>query len=152
MHKCIKCEVELTDENWYKHLQKGIHVWHICKECHREKMRKWKNKRSKKEKLEYNRKERARLKSKVFGHYSKEEIKCQNPNCAVPGGMRDIRALTIDHLYNNGTQHRKKIGGLTGMRFYYWLKRNNYPEGFQILCMNCQLIKRFENDYKKVLE
>jgi hypothetical protein len=25
------------------------------------------------------------------------------------------------------------------------LRRNNYPEGFQILCMNCQFGKRMNN-------
>ena len=28
---------------------------------------------------------------------------------------------------------------------YNWLKANNYPEGFQTLCNNCQFIKRDEN-------
>ena len=24
-----------------------------------------------------------------------------------------------------------------GTKFYRWLKRNNFPEGFQVLCFNC---------------
>jgi len=31
-----------------------------------------------------------------------------------------------------------------GSRFYYWLRRQGYPEGYQTLCMNCQWIKRSE--------
>ena len=39
-------------------------------------------------------------------------------------------------------------GILTG--FYLWLKRNNFPEGFQTLCMNCQWLKKEENrEYPK---
>ena len=28
---------------------------------------------------------------------------------------------------------------------YNWLIKNNFPSGFQTLCMNCQFIKREEN-------
>ena len=56
-------------------------------------------------------------------------------------GYSDIRALTIDHINGGGSQHLKFIH----RRIAPWLKRNNYPEGFQILCMNCQFIKKIEN-------
>ena len=45
------------------------------------------------------------------------------------------RFLTIDHMNGGGIQHRKELGG--GQKLYPWLQRNNYPEGFQILCFNC---------------
>jgi hypothetical protein len=28
-----------------------------------------------------------------------------------------------------------------GVRFYSWLRRNNYPEGYQVLCFNCNIAK-----------
>jgi hypothetical protein len=68
----------------------------------------------------------------VLKHYS-PELKCQR--C----GFADIRALTIDHVHGGGNKHRKELGG--SGRLYYWLKKNNYPEGYQVLCMNCQFIK-----------
>jgi hypothetical protein len=43
--------------------------------------------------------------------------------------------LTIDHINNNGAKHRKEIGKTREL--YLWLKRNNYPSGFRILCFNC---------------
>ncbi len=45
--------------------------------------------------------------------------------------------LTIDHTENNGRNHRREIG-TSSNSLVYWLKKNNYPEGFQILCWNCQ--------------
>jgi ribosomal protein L44E len=80
----------------------------------------------------YNRK----IKSEVLRHYSLD-LKCQK--C----GFDNLDALTIDHINGGGREHRKKIG--FGGSFYYWLRRNNYPEGFQVLCMNCQFIKRKKN-------
>lgn len=44
--------------------------------------------------------------------------------------------LCIDHIDGGGHKHRKKVGGL-----YAWLKKNNYPKGFQILCWNCNSAK-----------
>ena len=50
--------------------------------------------------------------------------------------------LSIDHINNDGAQHRKQMnpnsgGNGKGTSIYGWLKKNNYPEGFQTLCMNC---------------
>ena len=56
--------------------------------------------------------------------------------------MNDIRALSIDHINSDGASHRKEVGN--GM--YRWLLKNNFPEGFQVLCMNCQFIKRETNN------
>jgi hypothetical protein len=86
-----------------------------------------------------------RLKEDVIGYYSKGTMKCTNLTCEVPNGARDIRALTIDHINGGGNKHRKQVGTNGGLAFYYWLKRNNYPEGFQVLCCNCQAIKRIAN-------
>jgi hypothetical protein len=64
-----------------------------------------------------------------------------------------LRALSIDHINGKGAEHLRSIGsisckgrGLGGTQFYRWLQRNNYPRGFQVLCMNCQWIKRNENN------
>ena len=85
------------------------------------------------------------LKRDVIGHYS-PEMKCMNPDCLVLGGCRDIRCLSIDHINDDGAEHRRQLYGTnaSGLRFYNWLKRNGYPDGFQVLCMNCQWIKKEE--------
>jgi len=74
-------------------------------------------------------------KHRVIEHYSKGTMKCQ---C----GFGDIRALSIDHINGGGRGHLKSIKG----NFYSWLINNNFPDGFQVLCMNCQWIKRAENN------
>lgn len=78
---------------------------------------------------------RRRRKIEVLQHYS-PSLQCQR--C----GFNDVRALSIDHTEGGGHQHRRSIGGQEC--FYYWLKRNGFPPGFQVLCMNCQFIKRDE--------
>lgn len=50
--------------------------------------------------------------------------------------------LSIDHINNDGAEHRRREKLQTGEQLYRWLKRNGYPDGFQVLCMNCQWGKR----------
>lgn len=64
--------------------------------------------------------------------------------CACCGEtMREC--LTIDHVNNDGGKHRRELAnkgrGAGGSSVYYWLKRNNYPPGFQVLCYNCNIGK-----------
>lgn len=48
--------------------------------------------------------------------------------------------LAIDHVYNDGAQHRRVVGG--GSTLYAWLKANNFPQDrFQLLCHNCNMAK-----------
>lgn len=75
------------------------------------------------------------LKMDVLSHYGNGKCAC------VKCGFDDIRALSIDHINGNGRKHTRIIGG---GHFYTWLKLNNFPEGFQTLCFNCNWIKRIE--------
>jgi ribosomal protein L36 len=68
-----------------------------------------------------------------------------NNNCScIKCSFDDIRALTIDHTNGDGAKHRRKFN-IRGNYIYEWLRKRNYPDGFQTLCANCQFIKRFEN-------
>lgn len=59
--------------------------------------------------------------------------------CKCCGETGDI-FLCIDHVNNDGAAHRKEIG--QGGAIFRWLKKNNYPDGFQILCWNCNMAKQ----------
>lgn len=51
--------------------------------------------------------------------------------------------LTIDHIANNGREHRLALGGrkFSGQKFYMWLKKSGFPSGYQVLCWNCNIGK-----------
>jgi len=79
-----------------------------------------------------------RIKTEVIRHYSPFLV-------CVRCGYDDIRALSMDHIDGGGDAHRRRVLGYRGGNsLYYWLRRNQYPPGFQVLCMNCQWIKRHE--------
>lgn len=72
-----------------------------------------------------------KLKREIFEAYGGARCAC----C----GESHIEFLSIDHVDGNGAAHRKqlKLERRGGGDFYYWLKRNKFPKGFRVLCMNC---------------
>jgi hypothetical protein len=49
--------------------------------------------------------------------------------------------LTIDHVKNDGSQHRKELTS----NIYKWIVKNKFPGGFQTLCWNCNWEKYLIN-------
>lgn len=84
---------------------------------------------------EYQKKLHRALKFEVLTHYSKNS---KTPLC-VCCGENTIQFLSIDHINNDGALHRKTLKSKGGNSFYKWLKKNNFPDGFQTLCHNCNL-------------
>ena len=75
-----------------------------------------------------------RCRDEVYGAYGGYKCNCCNET--------ERMFLSIDHMDNNGAEERrsgKYNGG--GSAFYNWLRKNNFPEGYQVLCMNCQVGK-----------
>lgn len=77
---------------------------------------------------EYTAKVRERNRNLVFGHYGTE--------CACCGESQRL-FLTIDHIGNDGAEHRREIGNKGGSSFFAWLVAEGFPSGFQTLCRNC---------------
>jgi len=58
------------------------------------------------------------------------------PKCAYCG-ISDIDVLCLDHINGSGYQDNK----LRKSNLSYALRREGYPDGFQVLCANCNLKK-----------
>jgi len=69
----------------------------------------------------------------VLSYYSNRTTDEGNPTCNCCG-EDIIQFLEIDHINGDGNKHRKELGY---DRIEGWLIRNNFPEGFQVLCCNC---------------
>jgi hypothetical protein len=78
-----------------------------------------------------------RRKMRVMAHYGNGKCQCCGEAC--------MTMLTIDHVNNNGREHRNELNGGLGrfksVEIYTWLEANGYPEGFQVLCYNCNISK-----------
>jgi hypothetical protein len=112
-----------------------------CRQClnvyHREYNRRH---RTPQRQAKYNRRAQTKLRREVFGHYGMVCAAC---------GEDDLDVLSIDHVHNDGAEHRRRIFGQpknggrcpSGHWLYWWLKRNGFPPGFQVLCQNCNVAK-----------
>ena len=115
----------------------------IYRETHREQRRENERRRRREKRgfvLQQKKLHEMELKKEVLSYYGHGKCAC------VMCGYSDIRALSIDHINGGGCQHRKSLVGshkYGGKNFYRWLKMNNFPLGYQTLCMNCQFVKRF---------
>ncbi len=78
------------------------------------------------------------LKASIVAKYSPT-------NSCMKCGISDIRVLTIDHIKGDGAEQRRLNRIRGGYPTYVWLQKNEFPEGFQVLCYNCQKIKQIEN-------
>lgn len=103
-----------------------------CKFCIRKATKKYAA-RSNAERIRQNAMTRERasaLKQEVYAAYG-------GYRCACCGETHE-EFLTVDHVKGDGKKHRLEVGsGGRGFALYRWLKRHKFPEGFQILCMNC---------------
>lgn len=71
------------------------------------------------------------LKTEVLSHYGSVCVCC---------GESILVFLVIDHINGGGTKQRKD-GLPGGSSLYRYLKNNNYPLGYQVLCHNCNWAK-----------
>jgi hypothetical protein len=90
----------------------------------------------------------AKVRLEALVHYSQDP-----PSCKCCGETK-LYFLTFDHINGDGSKHRKKIGMAQGVGkqkykikvggngLAYWLKKKNWPAGFQVLCYNCNCAKR----------
>jgi hypothetical protein len=159
--RCLRCGLTKPISEFSKDKRRPDGCKSHCKECHNKYNKKWceenpdkfkdrkeryvethrvqindyaKKYREKhpEKRKEYRDRYRRNLKIEVISHYCDEEIKC------VCCGETILEFLTIDHINNNGAEHRRRVGP----NIYNWLKKNNYPNGYQVLCMNCNWGKR----------
>jgi hypothetical protein len=72
--------------------------------------------------------------------------KCFNPTCLVPNRCSDIRCLQLDHINGGGLNERKTRFRTTTVMIAYYLKHpDEARDNIQILCANCNHIKKHMN-------
>ena len=104
------------------------------RECRLADSKRWIKEHPEKER-EYGRKYARNRKIRILEHYS------QSPPFCACCGEKEIKFLTIDHINNDGSEHRKQLKGSGGTGLYGWIVKNKYPPIFQVLCFNCNCAK-----------
>jgi alpha-tubulin suppressor-like RCC1 family protein len=120
MRICSRCGISKDISEFYLHKREKLGRAYMCKECSRSAYAE----------------ASAEAKSRVFEHYGMSCVCCGETHQAF---------LTIDHVSGGGNRQRAEMGISGGARFYRWLIGNNYPDGYQTLCFNCNCGRAINN-------
>ena len=133
MKKCATpgCGIKELDDFYHDRTRQDRRSQY-CKSCVSQRGKK-KYKDDPKGKREYGATAYRKCKREVMNHYG--------AICQCCGEAR-LDFLTLDHIKQDGAEHRRKMGfshTCTGYNFYLWLKKNDWPDdlGLQVLCSNC---------------
>jgi len=157
LRKCRMCgkeantidELELfMKDKTHKHGRQNI-----CKEClskkrkehywkNHERIRKFQNAYSKKYREQNREKVREQVRKWGRKKYWERKVKIfqlLGDKC-VKCGFSNKKALHIDHINGGGQQQKKSYGGARYLQYVL-----DHPDEFQILCANCNQIKKYDN-------
>lgn len=132
--QCERCHLQYQPRSWHQK---------YCQSCQKVKAKEWTENAIAKRPEYYQRKARENawryrltVKVKVLGHYSNQTFTC---GCC---GESERDFLTINHLDGEGNRQSKELGiPRSSHRLCEWLIRNEFPAGYQVLCMKCNVAK-----------
>lgn len=143
MKRCPSCKATKPYSEFYK---KGDAYYCYCRECSRARTSRWYRSGGREKALARVLEIRLRdpeAKRKQYREWAwnrkLEAIAHYGGRCECCGEA-EPKFLALDHKDNDGNKHRKLIGNV---KIYTWLKKNDWPDNFQILCHNCNMAKAF---------
>ena len=74
----------------------------------------------------------AAIRQEVIDHYGGKCACC---------GFDEIGALVIDHIDGGGLADKRNKGLRNGSQMHTWLYKHGFPDGYQVLCANCNTSK-----------
>ena len=132
---CNSCQTLKSLEDFYKSKNEVAGRAYHCKEC------------AKKAALATYRAnpQKSVLNNKVRRDSLRQEILKKFGNKCCRCGFDDSRALQIDHIYGGGAKELREFNST--YRYYKYLLSLTLPnESYQLLCANCNWIKKFERN------
>jgi len=143
--KCTKCGKELPATKEYFNKKSGgkYGLKSVCNDCLRKYRFTNKELIAERNKIYYSNNSIKIIDKVITNHkHLMGELISHYGGCCAVCGETNLSFLCIDHINNDGAEHRKKVG--CGFAFYWWLKRNGFPSGFQVLCWNHNWLKHLE--------
>ena len=135
-------EVMLASRRAYKAenregIKKAQHIWYEeNKERCKARTKQYYEQNKDRAKL-WRRNRRHRIKIEALTYYGKGTLAC------VTCGENRLPCLTLDHINGGGRKHRE---AWNNQSIYDIVKKEGLPHQYQTLCMNCQFIKKFEEN------
>lgn len=120
MKVCGKCGLEKESMGFPKRSRSRDGLAWMCRDCNKEYLRPYHSQRMQD------------LRARVFDKLG---------HCCIRCGFADKRALQIDHVNGDGYKTHRKMSAIPFLESVL----NDTTNAFQILCANCNWIKRSEN-------
>lgn len=150
--KCRRCDLDKPQEAMQINRSRKSGFSGYCKTCSAEITRAWQkanpekarasNKRWLNEHRDHVKRRRRRYQKIRLPKIRAAALKILGGAC-VKCGMSDLRVLQIDHIKGGGAIERRRLGPLS---LYQKVIRTS-GAGYQILCANCNWIKRAEDPF-----
>lgn len=125
---CKRCDKTKTRGDFARHNTTRDGRQGACRQCHAEMLVSHRKRRRDAGLPSYTQIERRKIRLEVLTHYSGQAPRC---GCC---GEDTLEFLAVDHIEGGGARHRKTI---PSGDIYRFLRRNGFPEGFRVLCHNC---------------
>jgi hypothetical protein len=134
LSQCTRCHQQYHPRSWHQK---------YCQACQKIKAKEWTESAIAKRPEYYRvknredaRRHRMAVRLRALGNYSNQTFACA---CCAES-ERDF--FTIDHIKGNASSQSKALGiPRSSYRLYEWLIRNQFPAGYQVLCMKCNMAK-----------
>lgn len=129
MHQCKKCRRALV-RDWEKRNPEKMHSIKVAHNI------KYREERRAYNKLDYQKNIVRRRAFALAKHHAHKDLvfKAYGGYVCACCGETELAFLCIDHINNDGAEHRRKIKRRV---IYRWLVANGFPPGYQVLCANC---------------
>lgn len=136
--RCNECQAVKPLDNFPPVRKGGTKLRGRCRSCQTAYARRWRETYPDR-KLEVERRWRAKGGGRDARQRRRKEARELLGGVCVRCGFSDPRALQIDHIHGGGNQERKHNHDSAAARVI------RGEVGFQLLCANCNVIKRIEN-------
>lgn len=165
MRTCKKCQVEKSMDDFYHQTDKRYRMW-TCKICTQEGRRSYKEATREQKKIQgrdyYRRnreaiiertkvwhaanRDKSRLSAKLSMRrqraIARQAILDAYGNACACCGETMSEFLALDHIHNDGREHRKAVGSFGSARVYADVIKQGFPKDrFQLLCHSCNMAK-----------
>ena len=143
--ECIKCERPLSISSFYRDKGRKDGRVGACKTCKSEYNKKYYSITANKRRMQFT------MKKYYAEHQNERLLRSKDEWLALRSdvikgygglcrccGETELVFLSIDHINDDGAIDRKER---TATRLYRQLSKEGYPDGFQVLCRNCNWAK-----------
>jgi hypothetical protein len=141
---CCRCKELKPISEFHKHKRYLYGVRPICKVCRKKYEKRYESKEGKARYFQENY-DRMTETHKAYWIRLADKVYARLGNHCMRCGFDDRRALQIDHINGGGVEEHKKMNHNRFLNHLLEISEEELFSNYQVLCANCNWIKKSEN-------